>query len=102
MRSRLLLPLLLAVAHFTAMYVALRALVTATGSATGPSVVAKVGVALLAFPLFYTPLPGLFGGRPHAGLYVAAANALVWGALAWAFLRWRDARARRAADGFRA
>lgn len=102
MRSRLLLALLLAVAHFTAMYVTLRALVTATGSATGPSMLAKAGVALLAFPLFYTPLPALFGGRLHAGLYVAAVNALLGGGLAWALLRWRDARARRAADEFRA
>lgn len=95
MRSRLIPALLLAVAHFAAMYLALRAVVTATGSVSGPSVLAKVGVALLAFPLFYTPLPALFGGRPHAGLYVAAANALLWGGLAWALLRWRDARAQR-------
>ena len=95
MRSRLLPALLVAAAHFAAMYVALRAVVTATGSATGPSVLAKVGVALLAFPLFYTPLPALFGGRPHAGLYVAAANALLWGGLTWALLRWRHGRAHR-------
>ena len=81
--------------HFAAMYVALRALIAATGSVTGPSVVVKAGVALLAFPLFYTPLPALFGGRPHAGMYVAGANALLWGGLTWALLRWRHARAHR-------
>ena len=93
-RSAALLALVVSVSHFVAAALALRALIGATARGVGGSSALSAIVALLAFPLFYTPLPALFGGRPHTGLYVAALNALLWGALAWALLRWRARRRR--------
>jgi hypothetical protein len=89
------LALVVSVAHFVAAFLALRALIAASGRGAGSSVVLHVAVALLTFPLFYTPLPALLGGRSHTGLYVTALNALLWGAIAWALVRWRAGRARR-------
>jgi hypothetical protein len=88
-RSATTLALLVSVAHFAAAHLALRALLSNAGRGGGGSMALHVVVALLTFPLFYTPLPALFGGRSHAGLYVAALNALLWGGAVWAVLRRR-------------
>jgi ABC-type uncharacterized transport system permease subunit len=82
------------VTHFAATALALRALLGAAGRGSAGPTSLHAAVALLAFPLFYTPVPALFGTRPHAGLYVAALNALLWGAVAWALVRWRARRGR--------
>lgn len=81
------------VTHFMAAFITLRTLMAATGRSGGPGAL-HVAVALMMFPLFYTPLPALFGGHPNAGLYVAALNAVLWGALVWVLVRWRTGRRR--------
>lgn len=75
------------VTHFAATFLALRTVIAATAEGVGRSALLHAGVAVLAFPLFYTPAPGLFGGRPHTGTYLAALNALLWGVVAWAVAR---------------
>jgi hypothetical protein len=89
-----LVALAVAVAHFAVATSALRALLTAAGR-DGGSPVLHGAVALLAFPLFYTPVPALLGGRPHTGWYVAALNAVLWGVVVALLLR-RRARSRGA------
>ena len=92
-RSAALIALVVSVTHFAAAFVALRALLAATGRGGGSMALHAV-VALLAFPLFYTPLPALLDARTNAGLYVAVLNAVLWGALVWGVVRWRTRRGR--------
>ena len=97
--TRGVVALLVSVAQFAATALALRALIAATGRGSGGPMALHLAVAVLAFPLFYTPVPALlFGGRPHAGLYVAALNALLWGASAWTIAGWRARRRGRPAS----
>lgn len=93
-RAALAVALVVSTVHLAAAYLSLRALLAAVGGGRGGSVALHAVVALLTFPLFHTPLPALFGGRPHTGLYVAILNALLWGTAAWALVRWRARRGR--------
>ena len=93
-RPAVLLALVVSVTHFTAAFVALRALMATTAQGSSGPVALHALVALLAFPLFYTRVPALFGGHPHTGVYLAVLNALLWGAVAWALMRWLTRRRR--------
>ena len=97
-RRAMVVALVVGVAHFVAAAAALRALFEGMGRGTGGPGALHAAVALLTFPLFYTPLPGLFGGRPYTGWWVAALNAILWALAAWALVRRRDRRARRAQE----
>lgn len=98
-RRALRAALLAGALHLAAATLALRALLAALAAGERAPALLQGAVAVLAFPLFYTPVPRLlFGGRPYTGLYVAALNALLWGAVVYGVVRRRPQRGRSLAS----
>jgi hypothetical protein len=84
--------LVVGVMHFVLTTIALRALLAGQGGTQGPSAAVAVAVAVLGFPLFYTPFRPTLGGLVPAGWLVAALNALLWAAIAFVIVGLRRRR----------